>query len=54
VIDIAMLTFGQEHSVWQLQRKDHASARWINHSSHATLQKALAVLVEDAGRIFWQ
>lgn len=54
VIDIAMLTFGNELALWQLHRRDHASPCWREHSTHATLAEALSEMVEDSNRVFWQ
>jgi hypothetical protein len=52
VIDIALLT-RDKSGRWHLHARDHAARRWRLHRAGADLEALLAVLCQDADRIFW-
>ncbi|MCK6393662.1 hypothetical protein [Zoogloea sp.] len=52
VIDIARLEH-PEPDVWRLYARDHAVGRWIWQASAARIEELLALVVEDAHRVFW-
>ena len=53
IIDIAWLRYRDQHGIWHLYRRDHATKAWIIQSTHATLMEALAELNRDQDRVFW-
>lgn len=52
VIDIARLEH-PEPDVWRLYARDHAAGRWIWQASAARIEELLALVVNDAHRVFW-
>ena len=52
VIDIARLEH-PEPDVWRLYARDHVGGRWVWQASAARIEELLALVVEDAQRVFW-
>jgi hypothetical protein len=54
VVDVALVLYDAERSVWQLYRKDHANGIWELDSVHVRLFELLERLNVDPERQFWQ
>lgn len=53
-IDVALLHWDPERSVWRLNWKDHEAATWKLYSMHDRLASATELLNSDPERLFWQ
>jgi hypothetical protein len=54
IIDVALLQYDAEQSVWQIYRKDHQGGTWKLHSTFLRLPEVLDLLNTDPDRKFWQ
>jgi hypothetical protein len=54
IVDVALLLYDEDRSLWQLFRKDHGNATWQFHSNHDRLVELLDFLNVDPDRQFWQ
>jgi hypothetical protein len=53
IVDIALMQH-LPSGEWRLYSKDHSSATWKLHSSHARLADVLGPVTDDPERVFWQ
>lgn len=54
IVDVALILFDADRSLWQLFRKDHDKDAWEHHSIFERLPDLLALLNADEDRQFWQ
>lgn len=50
---IARLRYDIETQCWSVLVRDHAHGLWVEHTRHAKLHEALAVINDDPQRRFW-
>ncbi len=52
-IPIARLRYDIDTQQWSVLVRDHAGQCWVEHTRHAKLHEALAIINDDPQRRFW-